>query len=279
MDDQNKKRNTGWVYVLWPDLDLTPEQAQIIAGSDKRLRPFSPGSNFSEWENWDWEFYVFSGVLNPEQLKRYVYKRGQKIKEHEQRLVEDDNSDLISRGIQKALAEINYLETDFLPAVEKKFRNHYSIEDPKQTKYNYLKAEFKSYLDEKHRQIVSNHFGYSRVFQPNTLKKELLTHKIEAMYPQFPAFEKKMDDITKSVVEFLKYPPGLFERGKKEMSAILENLGAFRQKAWEEEIKWIKEARILSFTRNIEDTRSEEDRNKELYFSLLLIDKDYYGYK
>lgn len=142
-----------------------------------------------------------------------------------------------------------------------------------------MKAEFKSYLDEKHREILSNHFRHSRGFQPNTLKEKLLTLKLEAMYPDFPTFEKKMDDITKSVVEFLKYPPALFELSKKKMSATLESLVTFRQKAWEDEIKWYKEAGSHSFNRYLEDTRSEEDRNKELYFSLLLVDKDYYGYK
>jgi len=279
MEDQNKKYKIGSVLIRWSDLKLTPEQAEKIVDFEEVQRPRSLNNILSDWEKWDYEFYIFSSILNPEQSRSYNNERNKRIREHEQELVESDNSDIILRGIERATKEINYLETDFLPAISKKFHRYHSIKDPYQTKYSFLKAEFKNYLDERRSEIISNHFRYNRGFQPNTLNKELLAHKIEAMYPRFAAFEKKMDDVTKSVVEFLQYPAAIFERGKKEMSAILENLSTFRQKAWEEESEWIKEAGIPSFNRYIEDTRSEEDRNKELYFSLLLIDKDYYGYK
>jgi len=136
MDDQNEQPSIGWVYALWRHLDLTPEQAQKIADIDKNEQILARNWFLSIWERWDYEFFVFKDILDINQLARYVDKRGQRIKDHEQSLIEDDNSDLILRRIQKALAEINYLETDFLPATSKKFLNHHSINDPRQTKYH-----------------------------------------------------------------------------------------------------------------------------------------------
>lgn len=276
MDDQNKKHNVGWVYVLWAYLDLTQEQAQKIANFDKQQRPFSLSNGFSAWERWDCEFYVFCDILDPKQLTRYVDKRDQEIKEHEQSLIEDDNSAGTLKEIERALEKINYLETDFLPAVSKKFHAYLYIKDPLHTKYNFLKAEYNNYLDKKHREIVADHFRHSRGFQPNTLKAKLLRHKIEAMYPEFSTFEKKMDDITKTVVEFLKCPPGFFDLNKKEMSSIFDSLNTFMQKAWDD---YIKSGIHFYSISNSEDKRSEEEKDNDLYFSLLLIDGDYYGYK
>src|ERR1700733_16165348 len=165
MDDQNKKYKIGSVMIRWGDLNLTPQQAEKIAEYEGKQRHGSLKNILSDWEKWDYEFYVFSGILSPEQLKCYVDERYKRIQQHESWLVESDNSDLILRDIKRIWEEINYLETDFLPAISKKIHRHHSIKDPYQTKYNFLKAEYKSYLDEKHREIVANHFRYVRSFQ------------------------------------------------------------------------------------------------------------------
>ncbi|BAU53438.1 hypothetical protein [Mucilaginibacter gotjawali] len=277
MDDQNKRHRVNWIFTRWSHLNLMLEQAQKIAYFDREQRAGVLSSNLSYWERWDYEFYIFGSILNPDQLALYVYERDKKINEYEQSLIDDDNLNSTLKEIERDEEEIKYLEYNFLPAILMKFNNHLSVRDPQNTKYDFLKAEYKSYLDEKHRTIIANHFRHRRGFQPNTLKRRLLKHTNEAMFPQFSEFKKEMDDITKSVVDFLKGQGEHFDHNKEEISSILADLRAFREKAWDNYVK--SENPVFYAFSVLDDKRSEEEQNNDLYFSLLLIDKDYYNYK
>jgi len=277
MDDQNKRHRIDWIFTRWSHLNLTQEQAQKIAYFDREQLAGRLSNNLSDWERWDYEFYIFSSILNPDQLARYVDEHDRKINQHEQSLIDDDNSDSILKEIEREEAAIKYLESDFLPAILKEFQAPLIlIKHLYKTKYDFLKGEYKNYLDEKHRTIIANHFRHSRSFQPNALKKALLRHKNETIYPQFQEFKKEIDEVTTSAIDFLKGQNGIFICNKDEINAILADLRAFREKIWDDYIK--SEHPVFYALGVIEDNRSEEERNHDLYFSLLLTDNDYYGY-
>ncbi|HEY2581030.1 MAG TPA: hypothetical protein VGI43_04450 [Mucilaginibacter sp.] len=275
MHDKNQKPYTGHVFVRWSHLNLTEEQAEKIARYEEKKDFLRLKTFFSFWEELNYENYVFNDILRPEQLKKYVEKRDLEIKEYENDLVEDDNSEQVLKDIETKNKEIKYLETIFLPVVLKKFQTELFLRPPYQTEYNFIKAGYKGYLDEKRHEVIINHFRDNRNFQPNILKEKLLHHKVNTIYPDFGGFKTQMDDATSLAIEFLKSGFGIFKQKKDEIIAISEALSFFREKAWDEQNKG---RRYYAFI-DLGETRSEEERENDVWFSLLLIDDDYYGYK
>ena len=87
-----------------------------------------------------------------------------------------------------------------------------------------------------------------------------------------------MDDPTKIAADYLKDYFRLFEHHKEKIMPLIEALHAFKLKVAEAQLECWKSSGGLFYGRS-EDKRSEEEQTNDLYFSLLLIDKDYYGYK
>lgn len=274
-----KKFMIGSVHIRWGFLELDLEQAEKIAEFENKQRFHSLKTIFSKWEKLDYELFVFSEILNKEQTELYVDERKRRIKSLEDDLVETDNSELTQKQMAHEIEEIQYLETEFLPGVLKDFTTSFFMWYPYKTKYDFLKSEYKSYLDEKNREMISTHFRHNRTLQPNTLKKGLLQLKKEGMCPNFSNFKIKMDEPTKAAADMLKNHFKIFDRKKDLVTPQIKALYSFREKASNDFLDYLKNLATPLFISHSEDKRSDEEKETDLYFSLLLIDKDYYGYK
>lgn len=235
--------------------------------------------HLSYWESQDYEYYIFSGFLDDGQMQKYLAQRKKNIASHEKSLIESDKTERVLKEIEREENEIKYIEEEFIPAIRKKFVPAYLRNDITASKLDFLKSEYKNFLEERFQEIISTHFRESRHYRPNHLKSELLKHRILAMCPNFLWFRAKMDYATKAAADFLGENFTLLSLKKDKIDPIVNALCAFRKKSLDEYLEYLKSANIGFFYGSSEDKRSEKESEQHFWFSLLLLDEGYYGYK
>lgn len=259
------------VQDRYRNLNLTYEQAEQVYKYELDRDTFSETAFFSAWEAWDHEITAFREILNNEQLKTYETILKENIQRHEQSLVEKDKEKTNVIAYNQEL--VNFYETQFLPDFFKDpmlLRLSWTSSD--RAKVSYLRTEYKLFLDNTKKAILTNHFRHYRAFKPNELKASLLRHKLSYILPDYISFKQQMDEPTKAVVQYLKIKlPYLPCEAEKMLTRKLSELKAFNEanskKFYGEISSWHVAARQLT----------AEEQREDHFMTLVLLDNKKYG--
>ena len=133
--------------------------------------------------------------------KRYETFLNENIHRYEQSLVEQDTEKRNDIAYHEEL--INFYETQFLPDFFKDpvVRFGWLLND--KAKIEYLRTEYKRFLNDRKKEILTSHFRHNRTFKPNELKASLLRHRLSYILPDYGYFKSRMDEPTKAIAHFL----------------------------------------------------------------------------
>jgi len=268
-----KSEDYQWSVNLVRDryayLNLTFEQAELIYKYELERDTNSDKYYFSQWEEWDFELTSFQEILEVEQWNMYQNIHRESLEKYSKNLVEQDdksqsdidfNSDLISFYVSK-----------FLPDIRADIFLKFGWLQRETSKIEYLRREYKSFLNDTKKEILTSHFRHYKVYRPKGLKASLLQHKLSCIFPDYVRFKHVMDDPTKSVAAYL-------EARVKTLPPETENL---LSRKFEE----LKEFNRSNFTNHYGDIEgwhvfgllSPDEEKIQRIMSLLLLDKDSYS--
>ncbi|HJV20530.1 MAG TPA: hypothetical protein VJ552_11675 [Sediminibacterium sp.] len=252
-------------------LNLTFEQAEKVYKYEQEKDTYSAKHFFSAWEEWDYELSEFRQILNEEQLASHENYLNGNSQRYKQSLVEQDSEK--EKDIACYEEQINFYETQFLPDFFKDPYLRFSWLLNDNAKIEYLRTEYKLFLNDTKKEILINHFRHYRVFKPNELKVALLQHKLSCLLPNYRQFKCQMDEPTKAVALF-------FITKHRYLPDNIEKLLARKFK----ELKIFNEAIFKKYYSDIGGWRAEvgqqsdEEENESRVMALLLLDEGKYGY-
>ena len=263
--------NINFIKDRYHWLNLTFEQAEQLYPFERDRYKHSDKRYFSDWETYDYELSTFRQILTADQLKIYEEELAEKIKVHEQNLIDEDSKR--DNEIAYTHEILAYYENEFLPELyQDTYTFTYQKIGPAPTKIQYLKSEYKQYLHDSKAEILINHFRNYRLFKPKALEAALLRHKIFYLWPYYRHFKFSADDATKSVINHVKssisrFPDQTEELLQKKMTALIAFKEKLHEKYYGERQGW-----HLSVGQS-----TEEEQNEERILTLLLLDRDKYG--
>lgn len=196
----------NWCINLVKDrhhtLNLTFEQAEQVHRYEQEKNTYSDKHFFSVWEEWDYELTTFREILNEEQIKVYEEFLHANRKLYEQNLIEHD----IERANEISYYEelIKFYEENFLPDLLKGHFIRFGWLFSDKNKIEYLRNEYKCFLSDAKKEILTSHFRHNRTFKPNELKLSLLRHKLCCIFPDYGSFKHGMDEPTRAIANYLK---------------------------------------------------------------------------
>lgn len=270
-----KSAEYKWKVELIQDrlqyLSVTFAQAEQIYLHEQNFSMHGGIHYFSPWEEWDYEETVFGDILSDDQFSVYKARFQKAIKRHNALLIESDNKEIHTINYYTEI--IDHYEQKFLPEVfNVPGYLHLSVLAEIQSKIDYLKEEYRKFLADYRREIIINHVRYNKTLCSNKLKSQLLAHKVLYLLPNVFSFKGKMDEPTKSVLMFVKGKLYLiideiynsWKTRLQELSTFNENL---RKKYYPEPGPWL-----------FYGQQSADEEKKEEVISLLLLDKNKYGW-
>jgi len=157
-------------------LNLTFEQAERVYKYEQDKDTYSEKHFFSVWEEWDYELTTFREILHDDQLKNYETFLRENIQRYEQSLIEQDGEKANEIAHNEEL--INFYETQFLPDFFKDPFLRFCWLSIDRAKIEYLRKEYKRFLNDTKKSILTSHFRHNRTFKPNELKASLLRLKL-----------------------------------------------------------------------------------------------------
>jgi hypothetical protein len=167
------------IKACYPELKLTKEQAICIYDLTSTLKE----ACFSEWEKLDYEYFLYSKVLNSEQLLVFnrIYETNKEA--IESGLISSDASDdeLHYYRERRKLYEREFNNV-FLSGIFQDRLPHLDVEQQK------LKEEYSNFLRVRHSEILAEHFRFSRTFQRKRLEVSLLNHSVNYLFPDVENF-------------------------------------------------------------------------------------------
>jgi hypothetical protein len=250
--------------------DLSFEQAErIYRFEEERDTILSSRNGFSIWEEWDYEQSVFQEVLNVGQFESYQDLHQERLKKVEQDLREQDA--LKVNDIDFAKKRFDYYESQFRPSFDDPHFWKMPFLPWERNKIDFLKNEYKVFVTEQKKQILVEHFRQNRTFMPNQLKFSLLWQQVDYLWPNYQAFQKRMDDPTKAINSYLiTKVAGHYEKATF-LEQQLEKLDIFNHNNFMEHYGnpdgW----------HSTSSKMSSEEVMKNGLLTLLLVDKDRYG--
>jgi hypothetical protein len=253
------------------DLVLTVDQAKKVYKYEQDKNTYSEKNFFSVWEEWDYELSTFKEILNDEQFKNYETFLKENVQRYEQSLVELDNERINEIAYNEEL--INFYETQFLPDFFKDpFLLTFGWLSADKAKIEYLRTEYKNFLNDTKKAILTNHFRHHRTFKPKELKLSLLQHTLSYIYPDYTSFKHQMDKPTLTVAHYLKtkfqyLPDTLDELLTRKYNELKELNDANFKKHYGEIRGWHVVVGQL--------TPEEEQEHRAM--TLLLLDNEKYG--
>jgi hypothetical protein len=269
-----KPQAKNWDIKLVKDrynwLKPTLRQAEEILNYEQERDTYSEKFYFSDWEEWDYELTVFRRILNSQQLKVYEVHLQEKIKRHESNTIEFDLKKI--RDIKYHEEIVKFYEEQLLPKVLK--IEYISILNfpfsVSKLKVDFLKAEYKQFLNDSKKEILTNHFRYNRTFAPNALTVALLLHKQCCLWPDYSSFKHKMDESTKAAADHLKTKlMWIPDEMEKQVVEIFDELAKFRKKI----LKTIYKEKETKGWHVVIGRKLSADEEKELrLMTLLLLD-------
>lgn len=184
-------------------LNLTFSQAEKYYASEQDKIFDSPEHYLTVWEEWDYEMSAFRHILDEDQQELYNLYSRENVKQYEERLVEEDDQGQTDIAYNEELVTI--YETHFIQDF-KLLMPPPARWLPRQmaTKIQYLKGEYKRFVDSIKSGIITNHFRQYRTFKPNTLKALLLYYKQLCIFPNYFYFKEKMDEPTRSIAQYVE---------------------------------------------------------------------------
>lgn len=90
----------------------------------------------------------------------------------------------------------------------------------KVSKVEYLKREYKIYLDNDRKKLLTNHFRFYRSLKPNELENQLLKQQLLYFLPNYKYFKNYMDGPTKELAIFIE---NTFDHTVNDEKEIIEN--------------------------------------------------------
>ena len=253
-------------------LNLTFEQAEKIYKFTQDNELTHSNKHFlSIWEEWDYELTTFSEILSDEQLNIYNTFLKKNIQGYEQNLIEQDNKKTNEIAYHEKL--LDFYETQFLPEFFKdpSLMLHFSWLSNEKSKIEFLKAEYKRFLNDRRQEILTSHFRHNRTFKPNELKVSLLRHKLSYVLPSYTSFKHQMDEPTKAIACYLKeklrYLPDKTEEFLKRKFKELKEFNEINLQKHFDEIKgW----------HVVGEQLTDEEEKEHRRMTLLLFDKEKY---
>ncbi|RPD43408.1 hypothetical protein [Paracnuella aquatica] len=251
-------------------LNLSYEQAEKVHMFEQDKDIYSDKHYFTAWEEWDFEATAFQDILNEEQFATYNAVLNETIQRYEKGLIEQDNQDLRESAFYEDL--YNYYQQHFVPDF---FMGPFLglIWLPVDTtKIDFLRAEYKYFLNDSKKELLTSHFRHNRRFKPNQLKGSLLRHKVACIFPDYHSFKHRMDEPTKATSQYLK--------------AKILQLPEETENLVNRKFNELREFMEANFTKHYGDIRgwhiavghfSQEEEREHRVMSLLLLDRKGYG--
>lgn len=250
-------------YRATHGLNLTIEQAKQVYEFEQLRDTPSDKHYFSIWEEFDFEYATFQNILTPEQFEDYKTKHQELIRLNEQQVAQQDQEYV--KQLQAATDLFQYYQTTLLPDLEKKRMIVWQAFINKREKVEYLKAEYKKYLDAQKKFILVEHFRHSKTLQPHLLQLSLLNYKHSCLLPDYLSFRASMEEPTRVIADYLETK---LKRGAALiMEGLKDTLQALKEFRKENTAKHIGEIRGWHVT-----IEAEEDN---LMFMLMLDPKKY----
>jgi len=249
---------------------LTFEQAEKVYQFEKDKDLYSNEHYFSAWEEYDYMLDNFQKILNEKQFEKFLTWHRDNIKRHEEFLIESDNEQVKYIDYQNELLKF-YDEHLFPDFFKEKFLTQTGFLSFEKAKVEFLKKEYKAFLDSQKVGIISSHYRHSRLYQPNTLKVALLRHTLYYIIPNFAFFKTKMDEPTKVAANFLlnKFH-SISDRHQDFFKQKAEKLSVFVKSIQE---KYIGEPKGWHIT----VTEPEEQKRENQLMQVVLVDIEKYG--
>lgn len=264
------KTTINFVRDRYYQLKLSFEQAERVYEFEKINDLPSEKYFFSAWEEFDFMLDNFQKILNEKQLKKYVIWQKQNIQRHEQHLIDSDKDQ--EKYISYYTELIEFYDQKLIPEFLKEKRSINALltlhDKPK---IDFLKEEYKKYLNNMKLKILTSHYRHNRLFAPKRLQVMLLLHKQECLTPRYSSFKIYMDEPTKAIADFLikkfHHIPKQFEKffkaTQEEYSKYIENIKS----------KYIGEPKGFVLTMNSVEEQQQENR----IMQIILMDKEKYG--
>lgn len=248
---------------------LTSGQALRIYYHEEEKSIYESGFLFSPWEELDHDLHFFRSILNKEQFLVYEQELKKKMLLHENNLVAEDNNK--EKEIAYYLELLKYYTTTLLPSLtDIKVFPFFSLIFSNRSKFDYLKTEYKKFVQYSRKDLLVYHFRNYRQFMPNQLKVSLLKHSLHFYFPDYPAFYHQMDAPTKSMAQYFEAIVCRLDKDSLQaIKDIFYQLDIFSNNINE---KYLEEQRGW----HVDIKQSEEQTTLNCLMAVLLIDKDLY---
>lgn len=192
---------------------LTFEQAERVYLFEREKDGDSAGQYFSYWEEHEYEMDSFAKILNSSQFDEFKTARLKSLKELEDGIVESDKEQVYQINYHKEI--LDYLSNNFLPDFFKEKFLFITLSLPEfKAKVDYLKTEYKRFLEITNKETLISHYRYYRCFQPNLLEVSRLQNKINHVNPDYHSFYHKLDESAKGIADFFNKTKKLFMKRK-----------------------------------------------------------------
>ena len=271
MTSEEYKWTINLVKDRYHQFKLSFKQAEKVYHFEQEKDLHSEEYSFSVWEEYDYMLDNFQKILNEKQLKKFLTWHGDIIKRHEDYLIENDTEQIKYIDYYNEL--LAFYEQHFFPDFFKKefLAQTVSLSFEKH-KVEFLRKEYKAFLDSQKIGYISSHYRHSRAFQPNKLKLTLLRHKLYYIVPHFSVFRAKMDEPTKVVADFLL----------NKFQYIPELHHDFFKKKEEELISFVKNTWSKYFGKDpggwaVVGKQTEQQEKENQIMQVILMDKEKYG--
>jgi hypothetical protein len=271
MSDNREDWLISLVQSRYEWLSLTKEQAKQIYDYEINIEGILSKEYIpSSWEEKHIEQYFFKPILTPEQFSLYQIKNSEQEKDAESYLIEDDIK--AKKDIEYLNEVLKYYESDLIPKIfyhKAKFK--IGLMPEVRDRISFLKGEYIQYLKRRTKEICVAHVRYSKNFQPNKLKVELLRLELDRVYPNYYLFKRASDDVIKELGKsFITKMGGEIHLFKKLMSELKDSIESTEKIIYD---KYYPNPPKLAAIIQIDSERSEAEMIEDDFLSYLLIDQ------
>ncbi len=250
--------------LTYPELKLTKEQtAKVLSLND--LSSFPP--HFSEWENLDYEYYIYSRVLDKAQLPVFekIYQK---------------NIENVKAGLRVSDVSDNELAyyTDLRSLFEAEFIRIVSSEEFLQFSestdlyFEKLKTQYRHFLTNKCKELTTDHFRHARIYQNKRLKASFLDHSLHYLIPDIEILFDGLKIISETDLDLFLNEYKITDPNKKGVEFSRKTIDRINRSA-EMLLKKHLETGAISYYK----TPRLPIRDEFCVLTILLIDKHKYG--
>jgi hypothetical protein len=270
MKPEEYSSEVEYVKDRYHTLKLTIEQAEKVYQFESDKDTPSDKHYFSVWEEWDYQLTAFREILNDEQFRKYEELIEENAKDYERSLIKEDSEKASDISYHQELLE--FYENQFLPDLLNSPLIDFSWWNDK-SKIEYLKGEYRRFLNDSKKEILTTHFRNCRTFKPNELKLSLLRHKLSCVLPDYEHFKHHMDQPTRAVADYIKTKTEYLPRE-------LEHLLIKKYEA----LKEFNDKKVKQYFADLPNAwhvviaSTDAERNEYRSMGLVLLDKEKYGF-